>query len=95
MIDEILNEVTNYHGKLPPNSEVRGRIKEFFTTPSEENWDRIAHLIINDKSIRARTMWQAVRRIDPSFPSAKRTDRWESVPSVFVVARAIKEAVQS
>jgi hypothetical protein len=75
----------------PLAPETRKRILRFMETPSDETWDDIHGIILNGTIGLGRTLWQAVRLLDPTFPNSKR-DKWERIPDPMTVARAIRRA---
>ncbi len=92
MINETLDEASNYLGKLSP--AIRARFQAFFADPTEANWDAIHAIVINPGSMRRATIWQMVVCIDPNFPIARAIGGWYQVPTVFTVMRALREAVR-
>lgn len=93
-----LDKATNYHGPLSP--DVRARLATFFNAPSAETWDDVYSIVINPKSLRRGTVWQAVSAIDPTFPRscaafASPALKWERIPDPITVARAIREETAS
>lgn len=90
-----LDQASNIYGPLQP--DVRAKLAAFFEAPSAETWDEVYCIVINPKSLRRSTVWQAVNAIDPKFPRgcapfASPALKWERIPDPITVARAIKEA---
>ncbi len=70
----------------------------YLTHPTPEAWSDISGILVNSRLV---TVWQAVRRIDPSFPATGRryeleTGRllkeWERLPEPDLVLEAIRQA---
>ena len=67
-------------------------IAAFLANPTPTTWESCAHVKIAPRQ----TLWQAVRRLDPSFPRSKslgpepQEHGWSRVPDVEVVRRAVK-----
>ena len=67
----LFDGVNNMSG--PIQVEVRDRIVRYLHQPSAAGWDDICSIIINDAAKGGpRTVWQAVRKVDPTFPSTTR-----------------------
>lgn len=73
-------------------------VMEYVTNPAptDEDWDRIHSRVINNSS-KARTVWQAVVAIDPTFPreilANPKGRKWPRVPDPLTVARAVRSAL--
>ena len=84
----------NMRGDLSP--DLKKEIKKYIVTPSVEQWDKVAHIIVDPSGVT--TLWNAVIAVDPSFPTRGRvTDHegrllkdWERIPEPILVLRAIK-----
>ncbi len=84
-------------GPLTP--DVRQRVAAYLAAPSERGWEDINSVIIKPEG-HPRTLWQAVRAVDPSFPSTgpkyslgRRVEGWKRIPNAILLARAIKQAL--
>jgi hypothetical protein len=89
--------------KKPGKTAFETRIEAFFSEPSEEHWDALAHTIIPGTG---RTVWQAWIRVDGAapteLPSSNRliggkgyvgpSPRWPLIPDAFTVRRAVTAA---
>ena len=64
------------------------RLRAVLRRPTSETWGAACSIIINE---RGTTLWQAVRRIDPSFPvvGPAQGEAWERVPDLLTIARAM------
>ena len=98
-MEALLSQTRNVLGNPLP-ADMKALIKDFLLRPSAQTWDKAARVIIKP-GLRGATLWAQVCRVDPSFPSKladgygrNTEDRWPRIPSVFVVARAIREANQ-
>ena len=73
----------------------------FLHLPTTDNWEDIKGVVIR-RAGRTCTLWQWVRKIDPSFPiKGRRYDKygamvqdWERVPSIPVLLKAISVALE-
>lgn len=102
---KLFDNCENFFGPLSP--EIRKRIDTYLSSPTEENWDDIAGLIIRPEGMSV-TIWEAWRRIDPKAPQRGRSwlyekddlsdpgvmTPWEKWPHPFVLRRAIIEATK-
>jgi hypothetical protein len=93
----IVGNVKVYHNK-PLDDEAKRRIYDYLTEPSATGWSDVSGIIVNSRML---TLWQAVRKVDPSFPATGRryeleTGRvmkeWERIPHPDLVLRAIEHA---
>jgi len=88
-----LNQCENLFGKISP--QIQKRIKNYIKNPSFDNWNDISSIIINAEGMK--TIWQAILKIDPSFPMYGRctndegivTEEWKRIPSPLQVLQAI------
>ena len=98
MIDLELGLASNMLGQI--TGEVRLRLKAVVENPTEENWDDTHGIILNKRSMRCGTLWQAVLAVDPTFPQVgpttdekgRRLSGWRRVPDRALLIRAIKFA---
>lgn len=84
--------------KRPLCEEAKKDVKKYLKKATANNWDKIQGIIINEKG---ETIWQALIKVDPSFPrvgrklaypSCKVLKEWERIPTPFQVLRAIQAA---
>lgn len=91
-----IDQARNGFGR-PLTPDCRARLAAFFDAPSPETWDAVCSVIVNGRSLRCGTVWQAVTAVDPTFPRSARgktpAERWPVVPDALTVARAVKLAV--
>jgi hypothetical protein len=82
----------------PLDEETKQRIYGYLVNPTPTAWSDIAGIMVNN---RLATVWQAVRRVDPSFPATGRRyelgsgrllKEWERIPHLDLVLDAIKHA---
>lgn len=72
-------------------NDSRRRIQRFLNHPSVEAWDEIHGILITPRT----TVWQAVKSIDPAFPSiGRKRGEWSAIPLPLTVMRAIREVVR-
>lgn len=93
---QILTNCFNHLGKLDPVR--RTAIRAYITNPSPttDDWDKIAPVII-DASSKNSTVWGVLIELGSGFPVAGRIKNrdgeivkdWERIPTGFEVARAI------
>lgn len=89
----VLDNCENLYGRIDPR--IKNRIKKFIKHSTPDNWSDISGIVINDNF---ETIWQAVSKLDPTFPttgrrwdqSGKMTKEWERIPTPFEVLQAIK-----
>ncbi len=91
-----LNNCYNFFGPLSP--EIQGRIKAYLDNPTEEGWDDVHGIIIQDTGL-GLTLWQAWIAIDSTAPvrgpkhdMQGRISKWVNWPDSFTLRRAIKAA---
>jgi hypothetical protein len=93
----IIDSVKAYANE-PLDEEMKQRIYDYLVNPSPTAWSDISGIIVNSRLM---TVWQAVRRVDPSFPAAGRRfevgsgrllKEWERIPHPDLVLDAIKRA---
>lgn len=86
------------HQSEPPDEETKRRIYDYLVNPTPTAWSDISGIIVNNRS---QTVWQAVRRVDPSFPATGRryeigsgwlVKEWERIPHPDLVLKAIEQA---
>lgn len=61
-----LQRATNLFGRLQP--EVKDRVVKYLNGPTESGWAEIHGILISPRI----TIWQAVIRVDPTFPKTGR-----------------------
>jgi hypothetical protein len=89
-----LENCCNLFGKL--DSKIEKRIKNYLDDPTFDTWDDICGIIIDSHF---NTIWNAIIKLDPTFPREGRTDNiegniikeWERIPTPLQVLQAIKE----
>ncbi len=93
----VIDAVRAYHNE-PLDQETKERILAYLENPAPEGWSDISGILVNSRLL---TVWQAVRRIDPSFPATGRryeleTNRllkeWERIPEPDLVLDALRQA---
>lgn len=75
----------------PINKNCRNRLLSFFNSPTMENWDDVARLIISsDMDI---TPWSIWTSLDPSAPRSLNKDgRWPKIPDKEMFIRILEAA---
>jgi len=94
-----LDNCENMFGKMSPI--MKKEIKKYINKPTFDQWDEIAHYIINPDG-QMKTIWNAVIDIEPDFPHMGRAEdlegnvirEWERIPEPFTVLQAIKYATE-
>lgn len=93
-----LAKARNYHGPL--DKQDLDKIRRYIQNPrpTAQDWEDIAHMVINPTTMRAATVWQAVRRVDQTIPGAcvpgaTAKEKWPVIPSGFIVALGIKKSL--
>ena len=93
----IIDSVKAYRNQ-PLDEEMKQRIYDYLVNPTPTAWSDISGIIVNSRLL---TLWQAVRRVDPSFPaigrrfevgSGRLLKEWERIPRPDLVLDAIKQA---
>jgi len=91
----LFDHARNPLGPLGP--EERARIVRFLREPSAATWNAAFTVIITVRP--TKTVWQAVCKLDPTFPKKGAADstappeqQWPRFPDALTVARAIKRA---
>ena len=93
----IIGSVKAYRNE-PLDEEMKQRIYDYLVNPTPTAWSDISAIIVNSRLM---TVWQAVRRVDPSFPATGRRfevesgrllKEWERIPDPDLVLDAIKHA---
>ena len=86
------------YGNRPLDDEAKRSIYDYLAKPSATGWSDISGIIVNNRML---TLWQAVRKVDPSFPATGRryelescrvVKEWERIPHPDLVLRAIQYA---
>ena len=82
----------------PLDEETTRRIYDYLANPTPAAWSDISGIIVNSRFV---TVWQAVRKVDPSFPATGRRfevesgrllKEWERIPHPDLVLDALKRA---
>lgn len=97
MIDLELDMAKNMFGRLTP--DIRKRLERVVKNPTIKNWED-AHTIIIIGADGFMTLWQAVIRVNPSFPRTGRCvdlngrvlQGWSRIPDKHTLVRALKYA---
>ena len=93
----VIDAVRAYHNE-PLDHETKERMLVYLANPTPQAWSDISGILVNSRFM---TVWQAIRRIDPSFPATGRryeleTGRllkeWERIPEPDLVLDAIRRA---
>lgn len=100
-IADLLSEATSMLGPLLP--ETRERIINAIADPGPETWDDAHSIIVNGGVGLGRTLWQAVIRVDPTFPTSAAAapagvtldpaEKWERTPDPLTILRALHNAL--
>lgn len=95
----ILDNCNNLYGSL--DKDLSSKIKNYISQPynTSDEWNDIAHIIIDACDHTFTTIWQALIMLEPSFPQSGRSydengkivKDWLRIPCGFDVARAIHE----
>lgn len=90
-----LEKARNGFGE-PLCPESTQRLRDFFQSPTETNWNQIYSIVLRDRNGVARTVWQAVTYVVPGFQTqlkrrANKSKVWDRIPTVFEVGRAIRD----
>ncbi len=64
----IIGNVRTYDNK-PLDDEVKRKIYDYLEKPTAAGWSDICGLSMNSRWL---TLWQAVRKVDPTFPATGR-----------------------
>lgn len=88
MMSKATAGLSNMHG--PMSDATRKRLDRYIAAPSQAGWNDIHGIILNAGTWR--TVWQAVTRVDPSFPKIGPYEgqAWARIPDALLVARAIR-----
>ncbi|OPY69940.1 MAG: hypothetical protein A4E57_00818 [Syntrophorhabdaceae bacterium PtaU1.Bin034] len=82
----------------PLDDEVKRKIYDYLEKPTAANWSDISGIHVNSRLL---TLWQAVRKVDPTFPATGRrhetetgrvVKEWERIPHPDLVLRALRYA---
>ncbi|MGD0236352.1 MAG: hypothetical protein ABSC55_17675 [Syntrophorhabdales bacterium] len=93
----VIDSVRAYANE-PLDEEMKQRIYDYLVSPTPTAWSDISGIIVNSRLM---TVWQAVKRIDPSFPATGRSyevgsgrllKEWERIPDPDLVLYALKQA---
>lgn len=95
-IERELDMARNMFGKLRP--DLKTRLRAVLYQPTEETWDNAHTIIVGADGWT--TLWQAVLRVDPTFPRSgpahdsrgRLVSRWAKVPSQETLIRALRFA---
>ena len=88
----LLDQAASHLGPLSPAA--RQLILKYIADPTPDRWRVIKKIIVNPRSMRLGTIWQAVCKVDPTFPNAEPEGGWTRVPDGLLVARAIREVTK-
>lgn len=84
-----LDLASNLFGKL--DKPLRRRIENLVKNPCQETWDNAYSIIIASTGMT--TLWQAVLKVDPTFPVSKSEhDHWPRVPDRETIVQALRYA---
>ena len=91
--------LSNLFGPLGP--DIRARLQQVLDDPAT-HWDDAHSIILRADQPLARTLWQAVLAVDPTFPktgptsdrAGRRITDWARKPSQILIARALKYAAE-
>jgi hypothetical protein len=92
----IIGSIKAYRNE-PLDEETKQRIYDYLVNPTPTAWSDISGITVNSRLM---TVWQAVRRVDPSFPATGRrfevgsgrlVKEWERIPDPDLVLDAIKQ----
>ncbi len=94
----LFERCTNIAGE-PWTIETRTRILDYMQRPTKDLWDDIHGIIINRKG---RTIWQAICRLDPTFPrtgsvydlEGNMLKDFDKIPNPFAVIKAIQAEIE-
>lgn len=89
-----LQHAKNVFGNFSEDS--KKRLLRYYKKQTEPNWEDCAHIVIGGTTMT--TVWQAVCRVDPTFPRKGRsTDsrgrtvrKWERIPDKKLFERAVR-----
>ena len=93
----VIDSVRAYANE-PLDEEMKQRIYDYLVNPTPTAWSDISGIIVNSRLM---TVWQTVRRVDPSFPATGRSyevgsgrllKEWERIPDPDLVLYALKQA---
>ncbi len=82
----------------PLDQETKERILAYLAEPTPQAWSEISGLLVNSRLV---TAWQAVRKVDPSFPATGRryeletgrlVKEWERIPEPALLLKALEQA---
>jgi len=86
-------------GTLP--ARVVADIQAYLADPTDDGWDRIHNVYVSNNPLR--TLWQAVCRVDPTFPKQSPAcrgegkgeirDPWPRIPDRFLIALALVASI--
>ena len=71
----------------PLDEETKRRIYDYLVNPTPTAWSDISGIIVNNRLV---TVWQAVRRVDPSFPVILTTSDESRSPCQMATSRPWK-----
>lgn len=100
-VSALLDDASSMLGPLSP--EIRQRIINAIADPGPETWDDVYGVII--VGARMLTMWQAVLKVDPTFPRRAAAgsvdapltpvEKWERTPDSLTILNALHHAFES
>jgi hypothetical protein len=94
----VIVENARGHNDEPLDDGTKRRIYDYLEKPNAADWSNISGIHVNCCMV---TLWQAVRKVDPSFPATGRryemetgriVKEWERIPHPDLVLRAIAYA---
>lgn len=93
----LLEKTQTMLGPLPEDR--RREIAQYLTWPTEEGWNQVRQILIRGGE-GYKTLWQLVIAADPLYimarqPSARKPDKWVTIPDALFLARLIKKHVQA
>lgn len=86
-----LEFATNLFGVIKP--EIKKRLQAVIDNPNQDTWEDAHSLIVNNKG-RMTTLWNAVIKVDSSFPKSKPLDApWTKIPTSETIIKALRLAI--
>ncbi len=86
------------HENKPLDDDIKRRVYDYLAKPSATGWSVISGIIIDRRML---TLWQAVRKVDPSFPATGRryevetgrvVKEWARIPHPDLVLKGLEYA---
>ena len=101
-LEQVLAELTNMFGSL--DESLKNRLRRLYNNPTIQNWENAYSIIVSTSTERllGQTLWQAIREVDPGFPSVgRKTDQcgrvlreWDRLPEPGIILDALWWAVR-